>query len=43
MRESWRRFYRKHREGFELLGDFLGALSVFVFLYCMYILLWLFQ
>lgn len=42
IRKSWRRFYRKHREGLDLLGNFLGALSIFVSLYFMYIFLWLF-
>lgn len=41
VRKSWRRFYRSHREGLELLGDFLGALSIFAFMYFMYIFLWL--
>ncbi|GKH50315.1 hypothetical protein CE91St46_14260 [Eubacteriales bacterium] len=34
-------FYRAHREGFDLVGDFLGACSIFVFLYALYVILWL--
>ena len=38
-----KRFYREHRELCELVGDFLAALSLFVFLYFLYILLWLLE
>lgn len=31
IKRKWRRFYRTHREGCELVGDFVGALSIFVF------------
>lgn len=41
LRKNWRKFYRDHREAVDLVGDFLGALSLFIWLYCMYILLWL--
>lgn len=41
VRKSWRKFYRAHREAVDLVGDFLGALSIFSFLYFMYIFLWL--
>lgn len=41
VRRGWRRFYRKHRVGLDLLGNFIGALSLFVWMYCMYILFWL--
>ena len=41
VRKSWRRFYRKHKTGLSMLEDFIGALSIFVSIYCMYILLWL--
>ena len=43
MRKSWRKFYRAHREAVDLVGDFLGALSIFAFLYFMYIFLWLLE
>lgn len=36
-----KRFYRAHRGGCELVGDFLGALSIFVFLYVLYVGLWI--
>lgn len=42
IKRKWRRFYRTHREVCELAGDFLGALSIFAFLYELYILLWAF-
>ena len=41
IKRKWRRFYRTHREGCELvgdLGDFVGALSIFVFLFELYII-----
>lgn len=41
IRKSCRIFYRAHREGLDLLGDFLGALSIFAFLYVMYVFLWM--
>lgn len=41
IRESCRMFYMDHKDGIDLLGDFLGALSIFAFLYVMYILLWM--
>lgn len=41
IRRYWRRFYRTHREGCELAGDFIGAVSVFVSLYCMYMVMWM--
>lgn len=28
IKRKWRRFYRTHREGCELVGDFVGALSI---------------
>ena len=34
-------FYRAHREGCDMVGTFLGALSMFVFIYELYILLWI--
>lgn len=43
IRRGWRRYYRNHREGLELLGDFLGVVGVFAWIYFMYIFLWLFQ
>lgn len=36
VRAYWRRFYRKHREGCDLVVDFIGALSVFVFIFSLY-------
>lgn len=33
IKRKWRRFYRTHRDGCELVGDFIGAVSIFVFLY----------
>ena len=33
IRKRWRRYYRKHKEALDFVGDFLGALSIFVFLY----------
>ena len=33
IKRKWRRFYRTHREGCELVGDFIGAVSIFVFLF----------
>lgn len=38
IKRKWRRFYRTHREGCELVGDFVGALSIFVFLFELYII-----
>ena len=32
IKRKWRRFYRTHRE----VGDFVGALSVFVFIFELY-------
>ena len=29
IKRKWRRFYRTHREGCELVGDFVGALSMY--------------
>ena len=42
-RKSWRRFYIAHREVLDFLGDFLAVLSIFVFVYFMYIVLWIFE
>lgn len=42
IKRKWRRFYRAHREGCELIGDFLGALSIFAMLYELYMVLWIF-
>ena len=39
IKRKWRRFYRTHREGCELVGDFIGAVSIFVFLFELYICL----
>lgn len=36
IKRKWRRFYRAHREGCDLVGDFLGALSVFAFIFELY-------
>lgn len=40
IKRKWRRFYRTHREGCDLVGDFVGALvgalSVFVFIFELY-------
>lgn len=36
IKRKWRRFYRTHREGCELVGDFVGAFSVFVFIFELY-------
>lgn len=41
IKRCWRKFYKRHRSELDLLGDFLGALGIFVWLYCMYIFLWL--
>ena len=41
IRWSVRRFARKHRGVLELVGNLFAALSLFVFLYFLYILLWL--
>lgn len=38
VRRMWRRFYRKHREGCEIAGAFLGAFSVFAWIFSIYIL-----
>lgn len=38
IKRKWRRFYRTHREGCELVGDFIGAVSIFVFLFELYII-----
>lgn len=38
IKRKWRRFYRTHREVCELVGDFVGALSIFVFLFELYII-----
>ena len=35
IKRKWRRFYRTHRE---LVGDFVGALSIFVLLFELYII-----
>ena len=37
IRKRWRRFYRNHREGCDAVADFLGALSIFVFIFSLYI------
>lgn len=36
IKRKWRRFYRTHKEGCDLVGDFVGALSVFVFIFELY-------
>lgn len=38
IKRKWRRFYRTHREGCELVGDFIGAVSIFVVLFELYII-----
>ena len=38
IKRKLRRFYRTHREGCELVGDFVGVLSIFVFLFELYII-----
>ena len=37
----WRRFKNDHREGLEIAEDIIGAVSIFVFLYLMYLDLWI--
>ena len=32
IKRKWRRFYRTHREGCELVGDFVGALFLYSYL-----------
>lgn len=36
-----KRFYRVHREGCDMVGNFIGALSIFAFLYVLYVGLWI--
>lgn len=38
IKRKWRRFYRTHREVCELVGYFVGALSIFVLLFELYII-----
>ena len=40
-KRRWRRFKNDHREGLEIAEDIIGAASVFVFLYLMYLDLWI--
>lgn len=36
VKRYWRRFYRAHREGCDLAGDFIGVISVFVLMFELY-------
>ena len=38
IKRKWRRFYRTHREGCELVGVFIGVVSISVFLFELYII-----
>lgn len=38
LKRYWRRFYRTHREGCEMVGDFVGAISVFAGIFELYII-----
>lgn len=40
-KRRWRRFKNDHREGLEIAEDIIGAVSIFVFLYLMYLDLWI--
>lgn len=40
VRRKWRGFYRRHREGCETAGAFLGAFSVFAWIFSIYFLIY---
>jgi hypothetical protein len=40
-KRRWRRFKNDHREDLEIAEDIVGAVSIFVFLYLMYLDLWI--
>lgn len=40
-KRRWRRFKNEHWEGLEVAEDSIGVVSIFVFLYFMYLDLWI--
>lgn len=38
VKRYWRRFYRAHKEGCDLVGDFIGAVCIIILMFELYII-----